>query len=501
MRRVSSDGSCSVASSPRIFAHSSSMDTAASFTYSDESSSTFAPTLLDDSATSGIYSDRSREIFAHTSVDLSAALISDYTLARADLLESEARCEIARQRITDYEIRNFMQVYQSPEFLDFHYEHLQRIVENDDLNVNSEADVFRAIMRWYKEDTKARQEHLPNLIGCLRLTQFDVEFLYSNINTLPGCELLVNRAVEWLLRPSARSNIMLRFTKPRKVLQAEEETYWYAVQTRGDRRFAEKCVLRYSKVDGEWQKWAEIKLERSNFGVVQMDDSIICIGGLGRNNRPSNLVSRYNLNTHTWEQMPSMEQRRVYLSVTLLDGKIYAFGGQDEKYQALNSVEMFDTTAGYWQTLSSMSIRRAGTGAAVLDGKLYVIGGFNKTHLSVVERYDPVKNVWAQCTDMNDARGWPGVTVHNGQIYVVGGWFNGALRSVERYSLENNKWFKISGLNVARGSICAVSMNQELWAFGGYSEGVLKDNVEVYDAENDKWIEKKMLPEAGRYVH
>lgn len=81
-------------------------------------------------------------------------------------------------------------------------------------------------------------------------------------------------------------------------------------------------------------------MERSNFGVVQLENSIICIGGLGRNTKPSNHVNRYNLNTQTWEPMPSMEQRRVYLSVALLDGKIYAFGGQDEKYQALNSVEV-----------------------------------------------------------------------------------------------------------------------------------------------------------------
>ncbi|XP_036343464.1 kelch-like protein 5 [Rhagoletis pomonella] len=393
-----------------------------------------------------------------------------------------------------------MQVCRSPEFLDFHPEHLQRIVENDELNVSSEADVFWSIKRWYKHDAQTRQQHLPHLIACLRLTQFDVDFLYANINAMPGCELLVNRAVEWLLRPNARSTIPLRFTKPRKVLRTEEDTLWLAVQTRGDHRFADKCILRYSRMHGEWQKWAEIKLERSNFGVVQLEHSLICIGGLGRNNKPSNRVNRYNLNTRTWEPMPSMEYRRVYLSVALLDGRIYAFGGQDEKYQALNSVEMFDTIAGRWQTMTNMPTRRAGTGTAVLYGKLYVIGGFNKAHLSAVECYDPTKNQWTQCADMNESRGWPGVTVHNGCIYAIGGWYNGALHTVERYCAESNKWTMISGLNVARGSICALSMNEELWAIGGYSEGVLKDTVELYDAENDKWIEKKMLPEAGRYV-
>lgn len=126
------------------------------------------------------------------------------------------------------------QVSKSPEFFDFNVEHLQRLVEHDDLNVSAEADVFWAIRRWYKYDEGSRRCHLPDLVACLRLTQFDIDFLYSHINSLPGCELLVNKAVEWLLRPCARGTISLRYTKPRKALQTEDETYWIVVQTRGD---------------------------------------------------------------------------------------------------------------------------------------------------------------------------------------------------------------------------------------------------------------------------
>ncbi|XP_054087968.1 kelch-like protein 17 isoform X1 [Zeugodacus cucurbitae] len=456
------------------------------------------------SATSGIYCEgpqTSPTTNQQESLQEEGTNSLDYTLARADLLDNEEQCNILRRRITDYEIKNFMEVCKSPEFLDFNVEHLQRIVEHDDLNVSSEADIYWAVRRWYKYDEEARRPHLPDLIACLRLTQFDADFLYSHINTLPGCELLVNKAVEWLLRPCARGTITLRYTKARKVLQTEDETYWIIVQTRGDHRYVDKCLIRYSKALNEWQKWTDIKLERSNFCVVQLDHIIICIGGLERNTKPSNHVNRYNLSTKTWEPMPSMEQRRVYMSVACLDGKIYVCGGQNEKYQALNTVEVFDTIAGRWQTIATMSVHRAGAGAAVLDGKLYVIGGFNRAHLRSVERYDPKKNIWTQCAEMNEARGWPGVAVHNGHIYAIGGWFNGAMRTVERYSLSANKWTTICCLNVARGSICGLSMNQTLWAIGGYGDGALKDTVEIYDDENDAWVEQKMLPEAGRYVH
>ncbi|XP_050329475.1 kelch-like protein 17 [Bactrocera neohumeralis] len=505
-----------VSMSPRLLTHSCSSDAASTTTVasSEESLNNFMPSPPTDSATSGIYCDGtqslldlrtspiiySQESLQEAEITLITAPSTDYSLARADLLESEEQCNILRQRVTDYEIKNFMQVCKSPEFFDFDVEHLLRLVEHDELNVSAEADVFWAIRRWYKYDEEARRCHLPDLVACLRLTQLDVDFIYSHINSLPGCELLVNKAVEWLLRPCARGTISLRYTKPRKVLRTEDETYWIVVQTRGDHRFADKCVLRYSKALNEWQKWTDIKLERSNFAIVQLENSIICIGGLGRNTKPINHVNRYNLHTQAWEPMPSMQQRRVYMSVALLDGKIYVIGGQDEKYQALNTVEVFDTVAGRWQNMANMSVRRASTAAAVLDGKLYVIGGFNRAHLRLVERYDPAKNIWTQCAEMNEARGWPGVAVHNGHIYVIGGWFNGAMRTVERYNLSANKWTTICSLNVARGSICGLSMNETLWAVGGYGEGILRDTVEVYDEKNDNWLEEKILPEAGRYV-
>lgn len=235
--------------SPRIIMHSCSSDAASTTTVacSEESLNIFTPSPSMDSATSGIYCDGTQslldlptspttrqESLQEEEVTLTSAYSTDYRLARADLLESEEQCNILWQRITEYEIRNFMQVSKSPEFFDFNVEHLQRLVEHDDLNVSAEADVFWAIRRWYKYDEGARRCHLPDLVACLRLTQFDIDFLYSHINSLPGCELLVNKAVEWLLRPCARGTISLRYTKPRKALQTEDETYWIVVQTRGD---------------------------------------------------------------------------------------------------------------------------------------------------------------------------------------------------------------------------------------------------------------------------
>lgn len=129
MSSASSDCSSTspVTMSPRIITHSCSSDAASTTTVpcSEESLNNFTPSPSMDSATSGIYCDVTQSLLDLTTTspttyrqeslqeeetNLSTAHSSDYRLARADLLESEEQCKNLRRHITEYEIRNFMQV-------------------------------------------------------------------------------------------------------------------------------------------------------------------------------------------------------------------------------------------------------------------------------------------------------------------------------------------------------------------------------------------------------
>uniref|UniRef100_A0A0K8VGR2 Kelch-like protein 17 n=1 Tax=Bactrocera latifrons TaxID=174628 RepID=A0A0K8VGR2_BACLA len=148
-------------------------------------------------------------------VDYLMKHIGEYTLQGAYTLERETQCELLKQKIIEYEIQNFMEISQSNEFLNFDVEKMQRLLESDNLNIAREEDAYDAIKRWVNYDVPARQEQLPILIPCLRLTQIDADFLWTHIHPLPGCELLTLRTITWIRESAARTRINMRFTEAR----------------------------------------------------------------------------------------------------------------------------------------------------------------------------------------------------------------------------------------------------------------------------------------------
>ncbi|XP_017490542.1 PREDICTED: kelch-like protein 4 [Rhagoletis zephyria] len=133
---------------------------------------------------------------------------------------------------------------------------------------------------------------------------------------------------------------------------------------------------------------------------------------------------------------------------------------------------------------------RCQAGAVALNDKIFVMGGINENSLKSVECYDPSSNTWKQCGDMNEAHNFPGVAVHNGCIYVLGG-----ISEIKIVDPQSNKWTKICYLHVGRGCMGCGFVGDQLWVVGGWNS----KSVSVYYAEVGEWVEKKPIPEAGRY--
>ncbi|XP_067641719.1 kelch-like protein 5 [Eurosta solidaginis] len=414
-------------------------------------------------------------------VDFLIDHITDYTLARAYALESETQCELLSAKIFEYEIENFINVIQSPEFLNFDGNKLQTILERDDLNITSERDAFDAIKRWYEHDASSRKQKLPDLMSYLRLTQFNTNFVMENIHPLPGCQFTALEAVSWVNVPSTRKNISLRFTRPRPRIDDAFLTF----------NLQRRTIFQYNKTDDLWQKWVDIKMDVSSEQVILMDDNLIFIGGK-RNNKAIDEVRCWNFKTKLFQRLHSMKQPRYLHSVVEVNRKIYAVGGKGANDEILQSVEMYTASDG-WKAINSMSTPRAFVNAVVLNEKIYVIGGYDGKSLKSVECYDPTTNSWTQCADMNEPHCNQGASVHNGQIFVVGGFCEKNSSTVERYDPQRNEWTKICSLNIECQRTGCISIYNQLWAVGANN----KDFVSVYDEQNDKWIDKKPFPKNG----
>ncbi|XP_039964226.1 kelch-like protein 17 [Bactrocera tryoni] len=421
-------------------------------------------------------------------VDYLMTRIDDYTLQAAYTLENETKCEVLKQKLIEYETQNFMEISQSDEFLNFDAEKLQRILVSDNLNITREEDAYDAIHSWYNYDAPARQEQLPLLIACLRLTQFKVDFLITHIQPLPGCELLVFKALSWIGVPTARPMINTRFTEPRLVSTANCN----------EKTILALCAEQYNKTEDKWQEYASIKIDYGLYRTILTlsplrakglkDDNLLFIGGY-KNGVTVNTVRSWNIRIKTWQNLPAMNQARGLHCVVELNGKIYAIGGFDGT-NVLSSVERYTTSDG-WKYVNRLIVGRDCASAVILNGKIYTIGGYNGNgDLKSVECYNAESNTWTSCADMTNSHFLPGVAAHNGQIYVL------SRRGAERYEPQQDSWSQICSLEVFYCYISCVSLDNKLWAIGGKSKSADKSCVSVFDEENSRWIERCSLPKS-----
>ncbi|XP_049318053.1 kelch-like protein 17 isoform X2 [Bactrocera dorsalis] len=420
-------------------------------------------------------------------VDFLITNINDYTLQAAYTLERETQCERLKQKLIEYEIKNFMEISRGVEFLSFDVEKLQRILESDNLHITREEDAYDAIKRWFNYDVPARQEALPLLMSCLRLTQFDVDFLLTHIQPLPGCELLVFKALTWIGESAVRTKLNMRFTEPR----ATCEKTFLAIFRVG---FYHK-LLQYNKAEDKWREYENLEIDYFDYGTILKDENILFIGGY-KSGDVSNIVRSLNIRNKTWQNLCAMKQARCGHSVVEIDGKIFAIGGYErglEGGKVLPSVERYTPSDG-WESVSSLIVERHSAGAVTLNNKIYIMGGTNTPlrALKLVECYNPDSNIWTSCADMMECRVLPHVKVHKGHIYVLDTYSANRRQSVERYDPERNTWSKICCLNSDWARIAGMSLDNKLWLFGRLESDNVP-SVSVYDEHNDRWVEKCSL--------
>lgn len=94
----------------------------------------------------------------------------------ADMLS----CTPLLDQSNKYIHRYFEDVSQSEEFLNLTFDDLKDLVGNDDLNINSEKEVFEAIIRWLKHDVN-RKNCLPDLLALVRLPLLSPEYLVDQV--------------------------------------------------------------------------------------------------------------------------------------------------------------------------------------------------------------------------------------------------------------------------------------------------------------------------------
>lgn len=239
------------------------------------------------------------------------------------LFAEQQNCDDLYQLSLDFVESNFMEVYQrSEEFVQMDVEQITKLLKNENLNVNSEEDVFKALKRWISH-ADDRIEHLPVLLQLVKLPQLSSTFIADNVeelcSTIETQKMLIE-AYKFQLIPERR-NFSEFYGKPRK------STVGILLSIGGmDSQKGTVTIESFDLRDNKWSLLKNMPTRRLQFGCALYRDKLIIVGGRD-GLKTLNTVDAIDLQTMSWTtQNCPMGTTRHGLGVALMKNALYAVG-------------------------------------------------------------------------------------------------------------------------------------------------------------------------------
>ncbi|KAG9349273.1 hypothetical protein JZ751_027716 [Albula glossodonta] len=432
-------------------------------------------------------------------------------------------CSNLRYHAYRFILHHFGEIAQnSDEFLELSYTELCDIIEEDELNIRQEDEVFESIVHWITHIPDGRQHYISFLLPKVRMGLMNADYFMDNVKNnvlVKGrneCNSIILEGMRALFDFNMNrsnpnfSNPLSRPRLPFAVLLAIGG--WSgSVPTNAIESYDVRAGC-----------WVNVTLEeespRAYHGAVYLKGFIYCLGGYNSMEYFSS-VRKFNPVALTWHEVAPMHFRRCYVSVAVLDGYIYAMGGLDGHVR-LNSAERYEPETNQWSLIAHMHEQRSDASATTLHGKeqcgveglaqgpnsngvlvvvglglerptsrVYICGGFNgQDCLFTAEFYSPKTNQWTEITPMSSRRSGLGVIAYGEEVYVVGG-FDGVsrLRSAAAYDPLNNTWRVVPEMITARSNFGIEVLDDRLYVVGGFNGTTTTDYAECYDVKKDEW--------------
>lgn len=235
-------------------------------------------------------------------------------------------CEHLSCQAWKYIIRNFKEIVEkSQEYLQLHVNDLKEILDDDELSVRNESEVFLSIQRWIDYDSRGRKEQYSKLLKAMRLCFVNPDFFQTKIQrnktlmALRECKKLVNRVTN-LMRIFYRSpfiidddNTLLRPRVPPEIIFTIGG--W---STSG-------VVDSIETYDKNVNRWYVTKYSmpclRAYHGTVFMDERIYIIGGFDGTQYLNSMYCFFP-DEKNWEEKAPMYIMRCYVSAVEMNGTV-----------------------------------------------------------------------------------------------------------------------------------------------------------------------------------
>ncbi|XP_046874084.1 kelch-like protein 40b [Hypomesus transpacificus] len=429
----------------------------------------------------------------------------------------------------NYACERFQLISRDVDFLQLGASELAAILTSDTLDVETEENVYEALMRWVAEDENNRLKDLPGLLDCVRLRLVTPEYFTETVekNGWIISDSGIQKKIQ-LVRDARAGN--LPEYKKMKLKKSEEE------ENAGEGKEGVKGVEQEDETDEDllpgilndnlrfgmflrnlvfmisetgamaydptgndcYVASLSTQVPKNHTSLVTKENQIFVAGGLffddeNKENPLSSYFLQYDPVGADWLGMPPLPSQRFLFGLAEAENSIFVVGGKElkEKDETLDSVLVYDRQSFKWGESDSLPYPVYGHATVSHNNIIYVIGGKtdSKKCLRTVCAYDAKRFEWTQLAPMKLARSLFGATFHRDKIYVATGVTDtGLTDTFEVYDIASNKWSDFVPFPQERSSLNLVSVAGTLYAVGGFAMLPVENSEEFLPKEmTDIW--------------
>ncbi len=419
----------------------------------------------------------------------------------------------AEKAVNDYILENFVALFKSDDFLELPKETLCSYLQNENLGVSEEIEVFRIAKAWLEHD-KERMQYCADIMKQISFAFIPTDTLKDEVRSASfmqqdkACNDLLFETLTYhgniYTQPLYQGTINKPKGKP-SLLVIEAGTFRIKGGCKMFRIAEVENPAWIVQMDNLHEKHKDVKV-----GIPFVYDSISLVEYnnflylFGVDNRSFSGVSmRYDGNTNKWIDLaPIPSGSLVRSAVSRVGETIIVTGGQgvspNDKYKfylarLFDETYLYDIATNTWKTGTPYPQGIAGAAACTLNDLMYVAGGQleEKVWSKKMWAYDVKGDVWLTKTGMSKDRPNPIMKTVSDKLVLTDTHFN----SAEFYDCELNQWTVVTVTEEFQLRDCSAFLyNNALHLIGG------KDNAIGYVDGDGDWTElaDKLFKNVGR---
>ena len=381
-------------------------------------------------------------------------------------------------------------VAESDDFQELDFLFVKKILSSNELNVDSELEIFSAVKLWVMHNVKDRSKYSTDLLSTVRfklLSDHALNYILKESSCFCSSGVC-NDIIKHALVDNSQLNPEKSSSKARQCNQNNFDVVVCGSVNKSWKRydkglyFVEPNSMETTRKDNLQSK---DRIRAENLFCIRGE--IYALSSYYSNYKLVISVDKYVQTTSEWKKLADMNKNRIFYCTCSFMGEIFTMAGIF--VNSTNSCVKFNVKDKIWVEIANLIEGREYAACAVYKGRIVVSGGHSgrdSVSLNTVEAYDHVADAWTPMTSMVEARSYHKTVAFRNKLFVLGG--NSATMEVfdsDKFALLKPSTETLLNNFYLRRPTGAFLIEDKIFVFKNERKSVL-----VYDVIEGKWMLK-----------